>query len=90
VPLIVGVLPLRSYRNAEYLHNEVPGMFIPDAIRQRMRSSKDGATEGAALARELLAALRETPGVAGAYIMPQGRYEIVADILRTAGAAVRR
>ena len=83
VPLIVGLLPLRSYRNAEYLHNEVPGMFIPDAVRERMRVSQDGALEGAALAREMFAALRETPGVAGAYIMPQGRYEIVAEIIRS-------
>jgi methionine synthase I (cobalamin-dependent)/5,10-methylenetetrahydrofolate reductase len=83
VPLIVGLLPLRSYRNAEYLHNEVPGMFIPDAVRERMRVSHDGALEGAALAREMFAALRDTPGVAGAYIMPQGRYEIVAEIIRS-------
>jgi methionine synthase I (cobalamin-dependent)/5,10-methylenetetrahydrofolate reductase len=82
VPLIVGLLPLRSYRNAEYLHNEVPGMFIPDAVRERMRVSRDGALEGAALAREMFATLRETPGVAGAYIMPQGRYEIIAEIIR--------
>jgi methionine synthase I (cobalamin-dependent)/5,10-methylenetetrahydrofolate reductase len=83
VPLIVGLLPLRSYRNAEYLHNEVPGMFIPDAIRERMRLSADGAAEGATLAREMFAALREMPGVAGVYIMPQGRYEIVAEIMRS-------
>ena len=89
VPLLIGVLPLRSYRNAEYLHNEVPGMFIPDAIRARMRSSKDGAAEGTALAREMLSALRETPGVAGAYIIPQGRYEVVAEILRSVGSARR-
>jgi homocysteine S-methyltransferase len=83
VPLIVGLLPLRSYRNAEYLHNEVPGMFIPDAVRERMRTSRDGALEGAGLAREMFAALRDLPGVAGAYIMPQGRYEIVAEIIRS-------
>jgi homocysteine S-methyltransferase len=81
VPMIVGLLPLRSYRNAEYLHNEVPGMFIPHAVRERMRLSPDGAAEGATLAREMFAALREMPGVAGAYIMPQGRYEIVAEII---------
>ncbi|HKW44584.1 MAG TPA: bifunctional homocysteine S-methyltransferase/methylenetetrahydrofolate reductase [Candidatus Eremiobacteraceae bacterium] len=89
IPLIVAVLPLRSYRNAEYFHNEVPGMSIPDSIRERMRLSKDGASEGADLACELLAALRATPGVAGAYIMPQGRYEIAADILRSASTAAR-
>jgi len=89
VPIIVGILPLRSYRNAEYLHNEVPGMFIPDAIRRRMESSKDGAAEGALLACEMLAALRSTPGVAGAYLMPQGRYEVVAEILQATSVPAR-
>ena len=89
VPIIVGVLPLRSYRNAEYLHNEVPGMSIPDAIRRRMQSSKDGAAEGALLACEMLAALRSTPGVGGAYLMPQGRYEVVAEILRATSVPAR-
>jgi methionine synthase / methylenetetrahydrofolate reductase (NADH) len=89
VPIIVGVLPLRSYRNAEYLHNEVPGMSIPDAIRRRMQTSNDGAAEGALLACEMLAALRSTPGVGGAYLMPQGRYEVVAEILRATSVAAR-
>lgn len=89
VPIIVGILPLRSYRNSEYLHNEVPGMFIPEAIRRRMQSSKDGAAEGALLACEMLAALRSTPGVAGAYLMPQGRYEVVAEILRATSVPAR-
>ena len=89
MPLLVGVLPLRSYRNAAYLHNEVPSMFIPDAIRERLRVASDGAAEGTALARELLAALRETPGVAGAYIMPQGRYDTAAAILTASSAAAR-
>ncbi|MCI0526342.1 MAG: bifunctional homocysteine S-methyltransferase/methylenetetrahydrofolate reductase, partial [Nitrospira sp.] len=37
IPMLVGILPLRSYKNAEFLHNEVPGMQIPNAIRERMR-----------------------------------------------------
>ena len=39
MPVLVGVLPLASYRNAEFLHNEVPGMQIPEAIRERMRKT---------------------------------------------------
>ena len=45
IPILVGILPLVSSRNAEFLHNEVPGMIIPDAIRERMRkaSTKEAA-----------------------------------------------
>src|SRR5262249_35419633 len=37
LPVLVGVLPLASYRNAEFLHNEVPGMQVPEAVRERMK-----------------------------------------------------
>jgi 5,10-methylenetetrahydrofolate reductase len=42
LPVLVGVLPLVSYKNAEFLHNEVPGMQIPEAIRERMREAPGG------------------------------------------------
>lgn len=87
IPLIVGVLPLRSYRNAEYLHNEVPGMHIPDRVREGLRRAADAESEGVAQALEVLARLRATPGVAGAYILPQGRYEAAAALI---GAALAK
>jgi homocysteine S-methyltransferase len=83
VPVLVGLLPLASYRNAEFLHNEVPGMHIPEVIRERMRkaSGSDAARkEGVTIAREMLSAVRGR--VAGAYIMPPfGRYELALKIL---------
>ena len=42
LPVLVGVLPLVSYKNAEFLHNEVPGMQIPEEIRERMRKTPGG------------------------------------------------
>ncbi len=83
VPILVGILPLSSSRNAEFLHKEVPGMQIPDAIRERMRKAgkgDDARREGIAIACEALEALRER--VAGAYIMPPlGRYDMAAEII---------
>ena len=61
LPVLVGLLPLASYRNAEFLHNEVPGMQVPEAVRERMRKAGSGAAarkEGVAIAREMLAAVR--------------------------------
>jgi methionine synthase I (cobalamin-dependent)/5,10-methylenetetrahydrofolate reductase len=80
-PVLVGVLLLRSYKNAEFLHNEVPGMSVPEHVRERMRGAKDQRGEGIAIARDLLAELAQTPGAAGAYIIPQDRYEMAAEVL---------
>jgi len=83
LPVLVGVLPLVSYKNAEFLHNEVPGMQIPEAIRERMRTTPGGEAarkEGVKIAREMLFAVRDR--VQGAYLMPPlGRYELALNVL---------
>jgi len=83
IPVLVGLLPLASYRNAEFLHNEVPGMSIPEDIRERMRragSGPDGRAEGVRIAREMLTAVKDR--VEGAYIMPPfGRYELALRVI---------
>jgi homocysteine S-methyltransferase len=83
LPVFVGLLPLASYRNAEFLHNEVPGMSVPDDVRERMRKAGSGAAarkEGVAIAREMLAAVRGR--VAGAYVMPPlERYELALEVV---------
>jgi len=83
LPVMVGVLPLVSYKNAEFLHNEVPGMQIPEAIRERMRKTPGGEAarrEGVQIAREMLFAVRDR--VQGAYLMPPlGRYELALEVL---------
>ncbi len=81
-PIIVGVLPLANSRHAEFLHNEVPGMYLPDAVRDRMRRAGDenGPREGQAMARDFIALCREK--AAGVYIVPSfGRYDIVAALV---------
>ena len=81
VPVVVGVLPLHSWRHAEFLHNEVPGITITDAARARMRSAGDRALRiGIEMAQELVAEVRRR--YAGAYLMPSfGRFEVVAEVL---------
>jgi homocysteine S-methyltransferase len=84
LPVLVGLLPLASHKNAEFLHNEVPGMRVPEAIRERMRKAGSGArarAEGVAIAREMLQQVKDR--VAGAYIMPPfGRYDLAMDIIK--------
>jgi methionine synthase / methylenetetrahydrofolate reductase(NADPH) len=77
IPMLLGCIPLHSSRHAEFLHNEVPGITIPDEVRARMRAAGEhGHEEGLKLAQELLSAARSL--VQGAYLMPSyGRYDVV-------------
>jgi methionine synthase / methylenetetrahydrofolate reductase(NADPH) len=80
LPLVAGIKPLYNSRNAEFLHNEVPGIIIPDEQRQRMAQAADPPQEGVLIAQELLAEIR--PFVQGVYLMPAfGRYDLAADVL---------
>jgi homocysteine S-methyltransferase len=81
LPLLVGVLPLFNARHAAFLHNEVPGISIPEGLRERMTAAGEaGPAEGVRLATDLLAELREV--AQGAYLMPPfGRYDMAAEIL---------
>ncbi|HLE30192.1 MAG TPA: bifunctional homocysteine S-methyltransferase/methylenetetrahydrofolate reductase, partial [Anaerolineales bacterium] len=82
LPLLVGVLPLYSARHANFLHNEVPGISIPELLRQRIAGAENGAEEGVRIAQELLAELQDVPAVRGAYLMPPfGRYDLAAEII---------
>ena len=68
IPVIVGIFPLTSYRLALRLHNEVPGIVVPDALQEELREAGPREAEiGFAHARELLAAARDR--AAGAYIV---------------------
>lgn len=83
IPVLVGILPLASYRNAEFLHNEVPGMQIPAPILERMRKAGSGDKArqvGIEIAQESLAATKGM--VQGVYIMPPfGRVDAALGVL---------
>jgi methionine synthase / methylenetetrahydrofolate reductase(NADPH) len=82
VPVLLGVLPLQSARHAEFLHNEVPGITVPEAARTAMHAAGDRAAEvGLEMTVELLASVGSL--VRGTYIMPSfGRYEQAAELVR--------
>ncbi len=80
-PILTGILPLYNERHAAFLHNEVPGIDIPEAYRERMAAAgEDAPQEGIRIALELIEAIR--PISQGVYLMPQfSRYEIAAEIV---------
>jgi methionine synthase I (cobalamin-dependent)/5,10-methylenetetrahydrofolate reductase len=87
IPVIAGIWPLVSVRNAEFMKNELR-VSVPDAILDRMTkaaSPEAARAEGVAIAREMLAAVRDR--VQGAQISaPQGRYSSAVDVLEALGS----
>lgn len=87
LPILVGILPLASAKNAEFLHRNVPGMRIPDDVRKRMASVPEGKAardEGVKIAAEALLAFKDR--VQGAYLMPPfGKVELALEVLEKVG-----
>jgi len=82
-PILVGILPLVSIRHANFLHNEVPGILIPDETRKRIEAAGDaerGTRVGVEVAVELIDQLKAWAG--GVYLMPQfHKFDMVAEII---------
>ena len=89
IPVIAGIWPLVSARNAEFLANEVPGVVVPDSVIKRMRraseqSKEHALAEGIALAREMLGQVRDT--VQGVQVSaPFGKVELALEVFDTTG-----
>ncbi len=83
LPVLLSVAPLYSLKHALFLHNEVPGISIPDAVLKRMEDAGENApAEGVKIAGEVLRDLRGL--VQGAYIIPAfGKYELAAEVIDT-------
>jgi methionine synthase / methylenetetrahydrofolate reductase (NADH) len=90
IPLLAGIHPLTSYRNAEFLNNEVPGMSVSPEILKRMRKVDTGEkarAEGLTIAREMLVQVREM--VQGVQIVaPFSRYAMAVEVIEALGARV--
>lgn len=87
LPVIAGIAPLTSFRNAEFMNNEVPGISIPPAVMERMRAADSGERarqEGLRIAQETLAQIR--PLVQGVQIAaPFGRYALAVEVAEALG-----
>jgi len=88
IPVIAGIWPLMSLRNAEFMKNELR-VSVPDWILQRMAAAptpQAAREEGVAIAREMLLAVRRD--VQGAQISaPMGRYSSAVDVLEALGSS---
>ncbi len=92
IPIVAGIWPLVSLRNAEFLANEVPGVVVPEPIIERMRvasnkSKEHGVAEGIAIAHEMLERVR--PYVQGVQVSaPFGRVDLALEVFRDTLAPV--
>ncbi len=87
IRIMLGLSLLSGTRHAEFLHHEVPGMTIPDAIQERLRNAEEPVAEGVNVTVEFLESIGEMPEkIAGLYIMPPNHKEfMVKELLERTG-----
>jgi 5,10-methylenetetrahydrofolate reductase len=88
IPVLVGVMPPRSTRALEHMHNNIPGVEVDDATFDRLRGLTGDAAKdaGVQVAADVVGQLREVSGVAGVHIMaPTWESEAVARVVEAAG-----
>lgn len=81
VPVLAGILPLRSARMARFLRENIPGIQVPSGLIHRLEQAEDPELLGLMQARELMSALWEQGWCQGFHIMPMGRYHLLEAIL---------
>ena len=84
--ILIGITPIKTLKMAQYMHNEVPGVFIPEKLLKRLEAAGDKAEEeGVQIALELIEAVKDKQGVNGIHLMAVGWEEIVPRIVTEAG-----
>ena len=85
LPMLIGIGPLASARQARWMRDNLFGTIMPDAIIDRLEQADDARAEGRRVCAELLQELKATPGVSGAHLMgPRAEAEI-AQTIRESG-----
>jgi methylenetetrahydrofolate reductase (NADPH) len=88
VYILAGVTPIKSLKMAQYMDKEVPGIFVPKALLDRMEAAGERAEEeGVQIALELIEAIKGLQGIHGIHLMAVGWEEIVPRIVKEAGLA---
>ncbi len=84
LPIIAGVMPVKSHKPLIYMRDNVPGTRIPDEVIARLEGAEDAAAEGVKICLETIAALRELPNLAGIHIMTLSWEEVVPRLVKEA------
>ncbi|MBT9139589.1 MAG: Bifunctional homocysteine S-methyltransferase/5,10-methylenetetrahydrofolate reductase [Dehalococcoidia bacterium] len=89
IPILAGIIPIKSMGAVRYMKNNVSGMIVPDAIIDRIKAAEDKKEEGIKLCVEMINHLKTVEGVAGVHIMAVAWEEIVPEITERAGLLPR-
>jgi methylenetetrahydrofolate reductase (NADPH) len=87
LPILIGVAPIPSARSARWMREKLYGAMIPEAIVERLDRSIDPKAEGKKICIELLQALADTPGVAGAHVMAPAFHSAIGPVIEASGVA---
>jgi len=79
IPKIIGIMPLKSHKMVEYLNNNLPGIFIPYKLKERMKGND--VEEGIKIAQEIINEIRKFKEVAGIHIFPLRDINLVCRLL---------
>jgi methylenetetrahydrofolate reductase (NADPH) len=86
VYILIGVAPLKNYKIAQYLHNNVPGVSLPEKILKRMEKAGESASEeGVQIALEVIDSVKRKPGINGIHIMTLSWESIVQRLVTESG-----
>ena len=86
--ILIGTGPIASARSARWMRENLWGVAVPDAIVDRLERASDPVAEGVQICVEIVAALRETPGVAGVHLMAPGNMRSLPNVLDQVRAAM--
>jgi methylenetetrahydrofolate reductase (NADPH) len=90
IPVLIGVAPIPSARSARWMREKLFGTIIPDAHIQRLERASDARAEGRKICIEVLRALAEIPGVAGAHVMAPMNFAEIPAVITESGVAGRK
>lgn len=87
-PILPGVIPLKSYKSAIYMKENIPGIIIPDEYIERMRLAPDQKEEGLRIAGEIVNTLISHEGVNGIHLMTVRWTSAIPEIVRRCGLRI--
>ena len=90
LPVLIGIAPIPSARSARWMREKLFGTIIPDAHIQRLERASDPKAEGRRICIEVLRALAEIPGVAGAHVMAPMNFAEIPAVITESGVAGRK
>lgn len=88
--VLIGIGPLASARQARWMNENLPGVFVPDALIARIEAADDERAEGRRICGELLQELRDIPHAGGAHLMAPGQEAGIAEVIADSGVLQAR